>query len=140
MDTKKLKDILTIFENSKITKMNLEDENIKLTLEKASFDTSKVIVQEEVASKLPLESVENIQIIKSPLVGTYYQASGQDQLPFVKVGDVVKEGDCLCIIEAMKVMNELKSPCKGRIKDILVNDGQTIEFNQDLIVIDLEEV
>lgn len=74
-------------------------------------------------------------IVKSPLVGTFYAAPAEDAEPFVKVGDSVKEGQVLAIVEAMKLMNEIESDFTGTVKEILVENGQGVEFGQPLFVI-----
>ena len=74
--------------------------------------------------------------VKSPLVGTFYSAPSPDEPPFVLVGQEVKEGDTLCIIEAMKVMNEIKAPCSGKVVRIMVQPGDMVEYNQLLYIIE----
>ena len=74
-------------------------------------------------------------IVKSPLVGTFYAAPAEDAEPFVKVGDSVKEGQVLAIVEAMKLMNEIETDFTGTVKEILVENGQGVEFGQPLFVI-----
>lgn len=74
-------------------------------------------------------------IVKSPLVGTFYAAPAEDAEPFVKVGDSVKEGQVLAIVEAMKLMNEIESDFTGTVKEILVENGQAVEYGQPLFVI-----
>lgn len=74
--------------------------------------------------------------VKSPLVGTFYSAPSPDEPPFVLVGQEVKEGDTLCIIEAMKVMNEIKAPCSGKVIRIMVQPGDMVEYNQLLCIIE----
>lgn len=74
-------------------------------------------------------------IVKSPMVGTFYRASAPGNPPFVEVGSTVKEGDTLCIIEAMKLLNEIDADASGVIKQILVENGQPVEFGQPLFVI-----
>ena len=78
---------------------------------------------------------DNAFIIKSPLVGTFYAAPAQDSAPFVKIGDRVKKGQTLAIVEAMKMMNEIESDCDGVISDILVANGEAVEFGQPLFKI-----
>ena len=73
--------------------------------------------------------------IEAPIVGTFYQAPSPDSDPFVKVGDKVQSGQTLCIIEAMKIMNEIESDCSGTITEILVTDGTPVEFGQPLFSI-----
>lgn len=74
--------------------------------------------------------------VKSPLVGTFYSSSSPDEPPFVLVGQEVKEGDTLCIIEAMKVMNEIKAPCSGKVVRIMAQPGDMVEYNQLLCIIE----
>lgn len=78
------------------------------------------------------ERASGDKAVKAPIVGTFYQSSAPDKAPFVKVGDTVAEGDVVCIIEAMKFMNEVTSEVSGTITDILVEDGQFVEFGQEL--------
>ena len=81
---------------------------------------------------------ENLIEVKSPMVGTFYRAPAPDADPFVKEGDEVEKEQIICIIEAMKLMNEIKSELSGRIKKILVESGQAVEFNQPLFVIEVK--
>ena len=81
------------------------------------------------------EEDENAFIIKSPLVGTFYAAPAADSDPFVKIGDRVKKGQTLAIVEAMKMMNEIEADCDGMISEILVNNGEAVEFGQPLFKI-----
>ena len=84
------------------------------------------------------ETGENVpagNVVKSPLVGTFYAAPAEDAEPYVKVGDSVKEGQVLAIVEAMKLMNEIESDFTGTVKEILVENGQGVEFGQPLFVI-----
>ena len=94
---------------------------------------------EEVAekSKENIQKMENIVYVKSPLVGTFYRAPSPESPPFVEVGSKIKKGDVLCIVEAMKVMNEIKSEVEGTVKEILVKNATPVEFGQVLFVIEL---
>ena len=74
--------------------------------------------------------------VKSPLVGTFYSSPSPDEPPFVLVGQEVKEGDTLCIIEAMKIMNEIKAPCSGKVVRIMAQPGDMVEYNQVLCIIE----
>ncbi len=94
----------------------------------------------ELATARPLErypapeegAAANVVIVEAPMVGTFYRASAPDAAPFVHEGDVVKEGQVLCIIEAMKLMNEIEAKVAGRIAKILVENGQPVEYGQPL--------
>ena len=85
------------------------------------------------AAETPAAPAGNV--VKSPLVGTFYAAPAEDAAPFVKVGDSVKEGQVLAIVEAMKLMNEIESDFSGTVTEILVENGQAVEFGQPLFVI-----
>ncbi len=137
MDTDKIKIIMELFEGSDISKMHMEDGDFKLTLEK-NVEVQTVLVKNQEDENPKEESIEvksGIEV-KSPLVGTYYQASGENQPPFVSVGDEVKVGDTLCIVEAMKVMNEIKSQVNGKVQEIKVENGEAVEYDQVLMVIE----
>jgi len=74
-------------------------------------------------------------VVKSPMVGTFYRSPGPDAKPFVEIGQAVKTGDTLCIIEAMKLLNEIESEVSGSVREILVENGQAVEYGQALFVI-----
>lgn len=78
------------------------------------------------------EKEDGTQVIKAPIVGTFYQSAAPDEPPFVKVGDVVSEGEVVCIIEAMKFMNEVNSTVSGTVTEVLVKDGDFVEYGQEL--------
>ncbi|MBN2753652.1 MAG: acetyl-CoA carboxylase biotin carboxyl carrier protein [Candidatus Goldbacteria bacterium] len=78
----------------------------------------------------------NAHAVKSPMVGTFYRSPSPDSPPFINVGDTVEPGKTLCIIEAMKIMNEIKCEVKGKVKEILAENAQPVEYNQPLIIIE----
>ena len=136
MDTEKIKSIMKMFEESQISKMDLTGGDLHITLEK---EMEPVEVVKTIKSA-PIQEVEEVKqeqgtAITSPLVGTYYQASGTNQEPFVKVCQHIQEGDTVCIIEAMKVMNEIKATVSGTVLSINVSDGETVEYDQVLMMI-----
>jgi len=90
---------------------------------------------EPIAAESPAESTEDLYVMKSPIVGTFYAAPAPNAPPFVKVGDVVQLGQVLCIIEAMKLMNELEAEVAGEIARIYVESGQPVEYGQSLFAI-----
>lgn len=83
----------------------------------------------------PAAAEEELHIVKSPIVGTFYEAPGPGALPFVKPGDQVAAGQVLCIIEAMKLMNEIEADASGEVVRVLVNNGQPVEYGQPLFAI-----
>ncbi|MDD3049243.1 MAG: acetyl-CoA carboxylase biotin carboxyl carrier protein [Bacilli bacterium] len=143
MDTKKIKQIIELFEDSKVASMDLEIDDIKIKLEKfnaapintltqvASIPVSEPVLANEVAKEI--EPVKDY--VKSPLVGTYYASPSQSSKPFVEVGSKVNENDIVCIIEAMKVMNEIRAHKAGTITEIKVSDGDMVQFDEELIAI-----
>lgn len=86
-------------------------------------------------SPAPKEEVKG-NVVKSPIVGTFYSSPSPDKAPFVRVGDTVKKGDVIMIIESMKLMNEVQSDFDGTVKEILVENGQAVEFDQPIMVIE----
>ena len=87
------------------------------------------------AETSPAESLEGLHLIKSPIVGTFYAAPGPDAPPFVKPGDVIQAGQVICIVEAMKLMNEIESDMAGEIVRIYIENGQPVEYGQSLFAI-----
>ncbi len=140
MDYKQLQKIIKIFEESSVTYMDLEVDDIKIKLDKRDNKVQQMpifpqnIEKTEAKSEDVKEEVQG-EIVKSPLVGTFHQAQSQGQAPYVTLGSKVKAGQTLCIIEAMKVMNEIKAPNNGVIKEISVKEGQIVEFGTKLFVI-----
>jgi oxaloacetate decarboxylase alpha subunit len=96
---------------------------------------SKIFSETEHKKESPSEE-ENLVSVKSPLIGTFYRAPSPHSPPFVEIGSIVKKGTTLCIVEAMKVMNEIKADCTGRIKKILVENGSPVEYGQILFLIE----
>lgn len=132
MDTEKIRQILEIFEQSKVSFMDLEVGDLKIKLEKKELPVS---VQEKAFNPVETEKKVNEQTINSPLVGTFYESVKPGEKPFVQIGQRIKKGDVLCIIEAMKSMNEIRANQEGVIQDILIQDGDMVEFDQPLFVI-----
>ncbi|BBH25210.1 acetyl-CoA carboxylase biotin carboxyl carrier protein subunit [Intestinibaculum porci] len=137
-----VKELMTAFEQADISKMKIEMEGIKLELEKATAPvapTAPVMPVNTPAAPMPAVPASEEKAagteVKSPLVGTFYDAPSPEAQPFVKVGDQVAQGDTLCIIEAMKVMNEIKAPCDGTIASISAHSEDLVEYDQTLMVI-----
>lgn len=131
-----LKKAIEIFKESGLTYMEFEQDGTKIHLEKnGQIVVQKPVVTEEKPNAQETKVDDNKFYITSPLVGTYHEAQAQGSKPFVSVGQKVKKGDKLCIIEAMKVMNEITATKSGEITEILVEEGQMVEFGQKLFVI-----
>ena len=98
------------------------------------IEQEKEVVKVE-GQNLPSKADENTETIKAPLVGTYYQSSKPETPPFILEGDIIKVGQVICIIEAMKIFNEIESEVSGKVVKILIKDGTPVEYDQDLIII-----
>lgn len=130
-----IEEILKVYKKSDVAFFEYADENISLTLDKSV--TSAPVVQHvnEVPKEKPVEVKEVINCkseVVSPIVGTFYAAASPDKPNYVEVGSKVKKGQVLCIVEAMKLMNEITAPCDGEIGEILVNNEDGVEYNQVL--------
>lgn len=136
MDTKKIEEIIKLFEESKVSSMEVESKDLKIKLNKHCeneiYKTDKKIEEDKTAIK---ETVESNKVIKSPIVGTFYSSSSPEGKPFVTEGSFVNEGDVICIIEAMKVMNEIRSDKSGVVKEIFVQNGQMVQFDEPLFAL-----
>ena len=149
MDLSELKGIISLMQKSDLTEIEIEIQDLKLKLARpgkaqsiAEVPAYREVVPSRVAESAPPEPVRpssNEDSIgdsfDSPMVGTFYRKPSPDEAAFVKVGDHVKKGDALCIIEAMKVMNEIQADFSGEIIDILEEDGSSVEYGQPLFKI-----
>ena len=138
MDIKSLEKIFELFDKSQVSEFELEMEDFKIKL-KRETEFNQVVVKEthqNIVYDEPVISSGNW--VKAPLVGTFYTKANPDAKPYITVGQSVKKGQVLCLIEAMKVMNEIKADCNGVIKEIKGVDGKMVEFNQDIILIEEE--
>jgi len=140
MEMKKVRELIKIFEKSEVHKIEVEQDGLRIKLEKETKQvvqaTSQVAQMPVVEEKVIEPTEDNSTKVKAPLVGTFYTAPSPDAEPFVSKGTTVKKGDVLCIIEAMKVMNEIQAPESGVVKEILVNNGDMVEFDQVIMKIE----
>lgn len=162
MDIKYLKKVLEIFDESTATELSIVEENTKIKLSKHKKDISKNSFQAMQAAPMPVpmpqdpapssaaaepqpkESAkndagsaadDNMHTVNSPMVGTFYRAPSPDAEPFVEVGTRVTAGQTLCIIEAMKLMNEIESDVSGTVQKILLENAKPVEYNEPIFVI-----
>jgi acetyl-CoA carboxylase biotin carboxyl carrier protein len=152
MDLRKLKTLIDLVSESNISELEITEADGKVRIVKAdptavaapavyaapaAAPLAAVPVAAPVAAAAPAAApVETGHIVKSPMVGTFYRASGPNAKPFGEVGQPVKEGEPICIIEAMKIMNEIEADKSGTITKILCENGQAVEFGQPLFVIE----
>ena len=114
--------------------INAPDTNSEIP---TAIEIEKIAVNRKEVS-VSASTEENTVIIKAPLVGTYYQSTKPGSPPFISEGDIIKTGQVICIIEAMKIFNEIESEISGKVVNILIKDGTPVEYDQDLIVISPE--
>lgn len=121
-------------------KIKLTKETLK-EIPKIEFKKEEIVKEKKEEIKEVKKEIkeDNIYILKSPLVGTFYRAPSPESPPYVEIGDEVKKGDILCIIEAMKIMNEIESEVNGKIIDILVENAKPVEFGQPLFKIEVRK-
>lgn len=135
-----IKQIMSEFDQSNVTKMKVEIDDLKIELEKESEKVEYVKPVEKEKEVIEDKQIKQEQdtgtAVKSPIVGVFYSASSPESEPYVTVGKNVKKGDIVCIIEAMKVMNEIKAPCDGTVTSILVENEALVEYDQALMVIE----
>ncbi|MBI5892496.1 MAG: acetyl-CoA carboxylase biotin carboxyl carrier protein [Deltaproteobacteria bacterium] len=154
MDLKEIKDIFKFIKGTDIVEIDIEGPNGKVRIKRGTaLQQPENILQQGIASPAPMLSQktaeaekqvekeaivknDNLKTITSPMVGTFYRSPSPDAPPFVEVGSAVKKGQALCIIEAMKLMNEIESEYGGKIVSIMVENGQPVEYGEALFVIE----
>jgi len=152
MDIRKIKKLIELVEESGITELEVQEEEGTVRISRAAPAVAPAAIQYATApvapvaapaaapataapAEAPAAEVSGHQV-RSPMVGTFYRSPSPEAKAFVEVGQTVKVGDALCIVEAMKMMNRIEADKAGVVKAILVNDGEAVEFDQPLIVIE----
>lgn len=150
MDVEEIKALIELFERSSLTELTLERGGARLVLKRetpapvvpaeaapkaAGTTEAGAGAQEQEEEQTKEEALEGY-VVHSPIVGTFYRRPSPDEDPYVEVGDEVRAGDVVCIVEAMKVMNEVRTERAGVVKAILVEDAAPVEYGQPLIVIE----
>jgi acetyl-CoA carboxylase biotin carboxyl carrier protein len=161
MDLRKLKTLIDLVSDSNVTELEITEAEGKVRIVKGSVGTGAPVLTQQVmvpaaamqmaapaaaptvaemaeatAAAVAAEAAAAGHTVKSPMVGTFYRSSSPGAAPFVQVGDTVKEGDTLCIIEAMKILNEIESDKAGTVKQVLCENGQAVEYGQALYIIE----
>ncbi|MBZ0180510.1 MAG: acetyl-CoA carboxylase biotin carboxyl carrier protein [Melioribacteraceae bacterium] len=152
MDINLLKRLIRVVEKSDITDFSVQEGDLKVRISKRVDGTTGQYVQPQIfqqpaaspqietkqdsAQTAKPDSSSNLHEIKSPIVGTFYRAPAPDADPYIQVGDEIMEGTVLCIVEAMKLMNEIESDVSGKIVKILVENATPVEYNQPLFLIE----
>jgi acetyl-CoA carboxylase biotin carboxyl carrier protein len=152
MEVRELKTLLALMQDFGLVELEIEDKKGKVRLVRAGVAASATATPpaaiagpKEIAAKAfelrtakeASKPAENQKLVVSPMVGTFYRAASPDSDPFVEEGDSVRKGQALCIIEAMKMMNEIEADAGGRIVRILCENGQPIEYGQPLMVLEI---
>lgn len=136
MEYEKIRQLINDMGNSKLTSVDIEfPDGVKIKMEKkvsAMPFNEQVKVIEHIEENTVKEEVKCGNIVKSPMVGTFYSKSSPTSNPYVEIGAEVKKGTVLCIVEAMKLMNEIESEFNGKIVEIFVKDGEAVEYGQPL--------
>jgi len=144
MDLRKLKTLIDLVETSGIAELEIQEgeERVRITRtsppsqQAVTFHAAPAPAAAAVAAPEVVPAVAAGHTVKSPMVGTFYRSASPGAAPFVEIGDTVAQGDTLCIVEAMKLMNEIEADAAGTIKSILAENGQAVEFGQPLFVIE----
>ncbi len=149
MDLRKLKKLIDLVEESGIAELEITEGEEKVRIAKHSPNVPQptyMMPQQAALTPPPVAPVAEAvvaapglpegQVVKSPMVGTFYRSASPGSDPFVEIGSVVKTGDTLCIVEAMKLLNEIESDCAGKVKAILVENGQPVEYGEPLFIIE----
>jgi acetyl-CoA carboxylase biotin carboxyl carrier protein len=154
MDIRKIKKLIELLEDSDVSEIEIVEgeESVRIARNKASGapTVSSITAVQPQVTTTPATVVQNTvsavdeaeemlppgTIIESPMVGTFYRSSSPTTKPFVEIGQSVNKGETLCIIEAMKIMNQIEAEISGTVRAVLVEDGQPVEYGEPLIVID----
>ena len=166
MDLKEIQNLIKFVAKSGASEVKLETGDVKITIKTGSDEKETTIVQQvpmgnQMPQQMPVQQQQapapaqenapapaagekktsdednsNYVTIKSPIIGTFYRKPSPDKPTFVEVGDSIKEGDVLCVIEAMKLFNEIESEVSGKIVKVLVDDASPVEFDQPLFLVD----
>jgi acetyl-CoA carboxylase biotin carboxyl carrier protein len=161
MDYKQIQELIKLVNKSNIGEVSIEEKDFKITIKQkkeklaqATYLTQAPVqapaylpppvtqpaqTQQQAApptEQAPAKSEENLITIKSPMIGTFYKRSSPDKPPFVEVGDEITPGKVVCIVEAMKLFNEIESEVSGKIVKILVEDASPVEYDQPLFLVD----
>lgn len=157
MDIKQIQELVKLINKTSIGEITIEEDGTKITIKQKKDPSQKIYTQgaspsysaPQVAAAAPIQAatpaipsesiapkVDNLVTIKSPMIGTFYRSAGPDKPLFVNVGDEIGTGKVVCIIEAMKLFNEIESEIKGTIVKVLVDDASPVEFDQPLFLVE----
>jgi len=146
MDIKQLKQVVKILKDNDLNEIEIEDNDSRIVVKSGMVQAVAPMVAQSAASAqaaaepaaAAVKPVSKYAVIKSPMVGTFYRSPSPDSEFYVEKGQFVNKGQTICIVEAMKLMNEIESDVKGQIVSILVDNGQPVEYGEPLFEIDPE--
>ena len=153
MNTKEIQDIINFIKETDLDDVSIETENYKIRVKKNSSSTTEKVIHKSEKPKIlekketivedtttesnaSEEKTDNTIIIKSPMIGTFYKSPNPESDPFINEGDSIKVGQTICIVEAMKLFNDIESEVSGKIVKILVDDNSPVEYDQPLFEVD----
>lgn len=157
MNIKEIQDLIKFVSKAGVSEVEIEQKDFKITIKTSDREERQIFVQSAAPVALPAAAPAQIAApapaveapaatpvaedakyltVKSPMIGTFYRSPGPDKDPFVSVGDTISAGSTVCIIEAMKLFNEIESELSGRIVKVLVDDASPVEYDQPLFLID----
>ncbi len=139
MDLKKVRELLDLMDANNLTEVEIEEDGVKVRLRKGRSPSEAVVTTaapKDRVEVVPLEKVPSGDTVNAPMVGTFYRAPSPDAAPYVDVGDEVTADTVVCIIEAMKVMNEIKAGTEGVVAEVLAESGSAVEYGHPLFRIE----
>jgi acetyl-CoA carboxylase biotin carboxyl carrier protein len=154
MEYKQIQELIKTINKSNISELSIEEKDFKITIkqEQTSAEPQYIMAAPSAmpiaapavpaaapatpANPAPAAASTNQITVKSPMIGTFYRSAGPDKAPFINVGDEIKDGQVVCIIEAMKLFNEIESEVSGRIVKVLVDDASPVEYDQALFIVE----
>lgn len=148
MNLKEIKELINLMNENGLMELEIEREGMKIRIRKSSSGKFEATTQEEGAPRIvrtikpgERESIEreakiNLTPIKAPMVGTFYRSASPEAKPYIEIGHNVDVGQVVCIIEAMKLMNEIKSEVKGKVIEIIAENANPVEYGQELFMVE----
>jgi len=148
MNLKEIKELIALMNENELMELEIERDGMKIRLRKSASGKIETIAEGHVVPKVaqvvsqeqkvsePAKPEQNLTAIKAPMVGTFYRSANPDAKPYAEIGQVVEIGHVVCIIEAMKLMNEIKSEVKGKLVEILVENARSVEYGQALFMVE----
>ncbi len=157
MDIKQIQELVKLINKTSIGEITIEEDGTKITIKQKKDPSQKIYTQQQsyspqpqqtntqapsinqppsVAAPAPAPKADNLITIKSPMIGTFYRQAGPGKPIFINIGDEVSPGKVVCIIEAMKLFNEIESEVKGKIVKVLVEDASPVEYDQPLFLVE----